>query len=270
MDHLADDRSRPDDRHLDDEIVEALRLHARESRHLCAALDLEDADGVGLLQGAVYLGVVWRQLREVELDALVAAHQWDRFLEHGHHAEAEEIDLDDAEVRTVLLVPLDHHAPGHGCRLERHNLVEPARGDHHAARMLAEVAGQGLDLVGEPDQMAHARRVGIEPGILQLLAEAVEIIAVAVRAQAFRQPVDLRRRKAERLADLAHRAARAIGDDVGGHRRPARAVALVDVLDDPLALRRRSAGRGRCPAIRRAPRRESARTASPCRRRRPR
>ena len=38
----------PDDRDLDDEVVEGLRLHPRQHRHLRAALDLEDADGVAL------------------------------------------------------------------------------------------------------------------------------------------------------------------------------------------------------------------------------
>ena len=39
----------------------------------------------------------------------------------------------------------------------------------------------------------------------------------------------------EHLADLARGAAVAVGDDVRGHGRPRRPVALVDVLDDPLA-----------------------------------
>ena len=39
----------------------------------------------------------------------------------------------------------------------------------------------------------------------------------------------------ERLAHLARRAPAAIGDDVRGHRRAQPPVALVDVLDDPLA-----------------------------------
>src|SRR5439155_11812290 len=40
--HLPDDRPRADDRHLDDEIIEPFGPHARKSRHLRAALDLED------------------------------------------------------------------------------------------------------------------------------------------------------------------------------------------------------------------------------------
>ena len=70
--------------------------------------------------------------------------------------------------------------------------------------------------------------------------------------------------KPEHLAHLAHGAARAVGDDVGGHRRAALAVASVDVLDHLLALVAARAGRCRCPATRRAPRRGSARRAAPC------
>ena len=47
MHHVADDRPRPDDRHLDDDVVEALRLEPRQRRHLRARLDLEDADRLG-------------------------------------------------------------------------------------------------------------------------------------------------------------------------------------------------------------------------------
>ncbi len=42
--------------------------------------------------------------------------------------------------------------------------------------------------------------------------------------------------EAQRLADFARGGASAIGDDVGGHGRAEFAVALVDVLDDALAL----------------------------------
>ena len=55
------------------------------------------------------------------------------------------------------------------------------------------------------------------------------------RAKSFARPVDLLGREAEHLAHLAHGALRAVGDDVRGHARAARAVALVDVLQDLLA-----------------------------------
>src|ERR1019366_2986234 len=48
MDHVALDRTRPDDGDLDDQVVERARLHPRQHRHLGAALDLERAERVGL------------------------------------------------------------------------------------------------------------------------------------------------------------------------------------------------------------------------------
>ena len=86
------------------------------------------------------------------------------------------------------------------------------------------------------DEQLHARRLGIDAAGLQLQRQVVGGVAELEAPQQLRQAVDLFEREAERLADLAHGAARAVGDDVGGHRRAARAVALVDVLDDALAL----------------------------------
>ena len=50
-----------------------------------------------------------------------------------------------------------------------------------------------------------------------------------------REPLDLPSIEAQRLADVAHRAARAVRDDGGRERRALAAVLLVDVLDDFLA-----------------------------------
>ena len=69
VDHVPDDRPRPDDRDLDHEVVEVGGLEPRQRGHLGAALHLEHADGVRLLQHRVDLGVVRRQVREVHRDA---------------------------------------------------------------------------------------------------------------------------------------------------------------------------------------------------------
>ena len=67
MHHLTDDRPRPDDGDLDDEIVEARRLEARQRRHLRPRLHLEDADRVGLLQHAVDGRIVGRETRQIQI-----------------------------------------------------------------------------------------------------------------------------------------------------------------------------------------------------------
>ena len=68
-----------------------------------------------------------------------------RIFEHRHHAEAEQIHFDDAHVGAIFFVPLDDDAAGHGGGFERHDGIELALADHHAAGMLAEVTRQILD-----------------------------------------------------------------------------------------------------------------------------
>ena len=121
--------------------------------------------------------------------------------------------------------------PGHGRGLERHDVVETAGGDDHAARVLAEMARQPLDAADEIDQEPDARRVGVDAAVAELRRQLVVLVVPAVLAEQLREPVDLIEAEAERLADLAHGAARAVADDGRGHGGAARAVAPVDVLD---------------------------------------
>jgi hypothetical protein len=58
--HLPHNRAWPDDRDLDDEIVEAFGTQPRQRGHLCARLDLEYADRVSFLQHLVDDGIVRR------------------------------------------------------------------------------------------------------------------------------------------------------------------------------------------------------------------
>ena len=70
MHHLADDGAGPDDGHLHHKVVETLGIVARQGGHLRAALHLEHAHGVGLLQRAIDL-VVFGQLRKINWFAVV-------------------------------------------------------------------------------------------------------------------------------------------------------------------------------------------------------
>ena len=144
--HVAGDRPRADDRHLHHQVVEDLGPVARQGRHLRPALDLEDTGGVGTADEVVCLGVAGRQVGEVDLHSLVLADHGDHLFESGHHAETEEVDLDQPEIGAVVLVPLDHRPPLHRRGLQRHHLVETPVGDDHAAGVLAEVAGEVVNL----------------------------------------------------------------------------------------------------------------------------
>ena len=81
VDHAADNRSRPDDGHLDDQVVEPLGTVPRQRGHLGTALDLKDPDGVGTAHHRVGGGIIGRQMGEIHSDPLVGADHRDRFLE---------------------------------------------------------------------------------------------------------------------------------------------------------------------------------------------
>ena len=115
-----------------------------------------------------------------------------------------------------------------------------AGGDHHAARVLAEVARQVLDAPPHLGEAAGcAASSGSKPAPRELGAHVLAVAAVAGRSPSCRAASPAgrpARREAERPCHLARRHAVAVGDDVGGHGGAAHAVAPVDVLDDLLAL----------------------------------
>ena len=187
-----------------------------------------------LVQHRVDLGVVRGQVGEIDIDS-PRVEQLDRVLQRRHHAETQEVHLDDAEVGAVFLVPLDDHAPGHGGGLQGHHMVEPALGDDHAPRVLAEVPRQVLDLAEEAREEPDAAVFPVEARALQPALEGVVRVHVLEPAHGPREALDLLLGELQHLADLPGGAAVAVGDDVRGHGRPRRPVALVDVLDHPLA-----------------------------------
>ena len=159
----------------------------------------------------------------------------ERILDHRHHAEAEQIDFHDPHVGAVVLVPLHDDAAGHARVFERHARVELPLADHHAAGVLPEMPRQILHLAPQPREQADARRVLIEADRRHLPRQRVARIDELEVVHHLREPVDLRRIEAERLPHLARRAAPAVRDHVGRHRRAEAPVFFVDVLDDLLA-----------------------------------
>ena len=235
MHHVARDRAGTNDRHLHDQVVEAGRADTRQGGHLGAALDLEHADRVGALDHAVGLGIVRRDPGEIERTA-ARPDDGGRFLQRRHHAQAQQVHLDNAEIRAILLVPLHHHAARHARVLERHDGIQIALADHHAAGMLPEMARQAPDIEAEPQPVLDARVAAVEADFPRLMEQVVVAVHVLEPADALRELADHLFRESEDLAHLPHGALAAIGDDIGRHAGPALAVALVNVLDHALAL----------------------------------
>ena len=173
---------------------------------------------------------------EIDLLAVMIANQVDGILDDRHHAQAQQVDLDDAHVGAIVFVPLHHHAARHSRWLERHHGIELALADHHAARVLSQVPWQILHRQIQLEKFTDARIGEIQAGATELAVGRIFGIFPLPGAHQARKPIERGDFESQRLADLSRRGSAAISDDVGGHGRAQFSVALVDVLDDALAL----------------------------------
>ena len=234
--HLSHDRPGTNDGNLHHDVIEALGTQARQARHLGPAFHLKHADGVGFLQRGVNRGVVRRQVSEVHFFAIMIADERDGLFQHRHHAQAEQIHFDDAEVGAIFLVPLHHHAARHGRGFERDHGIELSLADDHAAGMLSQMARQILHRFAQLKIFAQTRMAQVQPGVVEAMVERVMSIAIFPGGDGGRNFVQCFRIEAQGLAHFAPRHAVAIGDDIGSHGGAAFAVTLVQILNDALAL----------------------------------
>ena len=130
----------------------------------------------------------------------------------------------------VVLVPLDHGAPGHRRVLDRHQVVHRLVTEKESARVDREVPREVLDLPAQADKVIVQRSGRVEAGLRELR----RIERTVVREE-LRETVERGLGQTERLADLTHRGAGAIAHDVRHHRGAVAAVPGVDVLDHLLA-----------------------------------
>ncbi len=256
------DGPRAHERDLDREVLEVLGPRAQQHLHLGARLDLEHPDGVGGLDLGIRAGVVERGAGEVDRLAARAGDEVDAALDGAQHAQAEQVDLEEARIGAGVLVPLADLATLHGRRHERDEVGQRARRDDHPAGVLREVARQAGDLAAEVRERAEAAVVGA-------LADAVhlrELLAHALGTPAVgapRQPLEVGRRQPQRLAELADGAARAIGRERRDQRAALAAEAIVHRQDQLLADVAREVevdvGHGCQLAVEEAPEREPRR-----------
>ena len=162
----------------------------------------------------------------------VALHQREALGNAGEHAQRQHVHFHQPEFVDVILVPFDEGAPCHGAIVDGHGLVEPILGQHEAADMLREMARELEDLLDEMVEPADLGIVGIEASVDQPLLFVGRGIGAPHRAREARGDVF---RDAQRLADLAHRAARAEVDHRRGDAGTVAAIAFIDVLHHLLA-----------------------------------
>src|SRR5665213_1597675 len=233
--HLPDDGAGANDGDLYDEIIEACGTVPTQGRHLCPTLHLEHAYGIGLLQDFINILILW-QLGQVYGLSIVPRYQFHAVLQNGHHAKAEQVYLDDAEISAVFFVPLNNSATGHGRAFERHDAVQLALTDHHAARVLSEMTWQVLQAHTEFEVLGDARMLEVKPCILERMRHRIGLAAPLPLTDETRQSPQRFLIEAEGFTNLSRSRLTAIGNDIRRHGRSQFTVSLVDVLDGLLSL----------------------------------
>ena len=170
-------------------------------------------------------------MRSSRARAISSTHALDR----REHPEPEQVDLQKAGVGAGVLVPLDDLAPLHRRRLHRAEVDQRPGREHHPAGVLGDVARQPPGLAGEAGEPAPSRR-GRAAWADRLGDVALDLLGAArVDVGHPSDALDLAGRQPERLAEVAHRAARAVAGEGRDQGRALMPVALVDAGDQPLA-----------------------------------
>ena len=149
----------------------------------------------------------------------------------AQHPKPENVNLEKPEFLEIVLVPLNDRAQGHGGILDRRQFAQRTFGYDETADMLGQVpreAEQGFD---QAQQAANPGACRIEAGFGH--AFGVDFPAVPPMQRSC-EHVEFARLETERLADIADRALRPVGDHRRGQGRTFTGIFAVDVLNDLL------------------------------------
>ena len=108
VDHAAAQRAGAVQRVERDQVVEPLRLRLAQDVAHAAALELEDAERLSVLENLVGLGIVERNGVDVELDAGGPLDLGDRVEDQRQRAQPQEVHLEEPDPLDLLHRPLGH------------------------------------------------------------------------------------------------------------------------------------------------------------------
>ena len=224
-----------DEGDLHGEVIQVLGPRLQQALHLGAALDLEHAHGVGVLDLGVHRGVVEPDARDVRCAAVPGGDEVQAVLHRREHSQPQQVDLHEPGIGAGVLVPLADLAAGERRGHHGHQFHQGGGAHDHPARVLREVAGKARGLLrqhGEGPPAARAQAIRAPGHAADLLLHRIG------RRPAVRQPreaLDIRRRQGECRADATDGHAGAEGGEgrhQGGMPGP---VAADDLLDQPRA-----------------------------------
>jgi hypothetical protein len=157
-----------------------------------------------LEHGVIGGAVVQRQGGEVDVHALDFLHQAHRLVEDGQRAQAEEVELDQAGLLDVVLVELRDHRVGAGGGVQRAEVGQLARRDHHAAGMHADVARQAFQLQRQRPQFGNFLLVVDAPADRGFLLQRILERDAEFVGDQLGELVDEIEAEVEHAADIAH------------------------------------------------------------------
>ena len=223
-----------------DEVDERVALHVAEAVGGERGLELEDARGAPRAQQPVDVGVLEVERRRVEGDSVALPDHLDRVVDDGQGLEAEQVDLEHADVLERDHVVLrDDGVRALGREADGDVIGQRAGSDHQSGRVHRGVPRQPLDARAQLQHLADPLVLGGRGLHLRhLLGRLRQGQRVRrTRGDELRDPVHVAHLDAQRTGDVAERGAgfeSPEGDDLA-HRFPA--VPRPHVLDHfPAAL----------------------------------
>jgi hypothetical protein len=203
MHHVALDRPRPHQRHLDHQVVEATRLAGaaawpsapatRPGRRPCCRRGRACRRSPGPRPGC----------RACQGRPAARPHQVEHAADRRQHAQRQDVDLHQAQRVEIVLVPLDHGALRPSRRSRPAPAGRAAARDDEAADVLRQVARKAAQLLGDRQPLLDARRRRIEAEFGEALRQLLALVPPGQRGG---QRVDLGDAEAQRPAGVAQRA----------------------------------------------------------------
>ena len=229
MNHVALNGTGPDNRHLDHQIIETARAHARQKVHLRAAFHLKHPDAVGLAEHVVDCRILGRQRCKRMGVAVVLAQQIKGLADTGQHPQRQHIDLQDAKAVDIVFVPTDNGPILHRGVFDGHKFIEPAFGHDEPAHVLRQVTGKADDLIDQIHRLDQPAVGRVQPdfahplGFQPLGREKSPKLGTECADGILTQP--------HGGPDLTNGALATVVDDGCAQARAVTAVAVIDVLD---------------------------------------
>lgn len=217
------DRSRTEEADVRDDVLRVAGLEPGEQVLLAGGLQLEQAQGLAVLDELEREDVVERHLLgvvQVDVAARGLGDLGDGVGHRGLHAYAQDVEFDVAEVLDLLLRGHGHGVVALRGGLHRQPVQEGGVADDHAARVHGHAVDEGVETFRELPQRAVPVRLGGQlPQLGQFGEGAGDVGGPQVR-EALGDPVDVGGRDAEGETGVPQRPAGPVGLGHRGDRHP--------------------------------------------------